>query len=259
MSQNIYDDPDFFAGYAQLPRSRHGLDAAGEWPAIRKLLPPLRGANVVDLGCGFGWFCRWARSEGAATVLGVDLSENMLARAAAGTNDAAVTYRRADLETVELPARTFDLAYSSLTLHYVVELGRLVQRIAAALVPGGSFVCSLEHPTYTAPRSPGWLETEHGRTWPLDGYLREGPRTTDWLAPGVVKQHRSIGTYVSTFLAAGFRLTGLVEWAPGDADLVEHPEWDAELDRCPFLLLSATTSASRTTRTTDPTDPAGDQ
>ena len=38
----------------------------------------MRGLRVVDLGCGFGWFCRWAREHGAASVLGLDVSENML-------------------------------------------------------------------------------------------------------------------------------------------------------------------------------------
>ncbi|MBF3542891.1 SAM-dependent methyltransferase, partial [Burkholderia pseudomallei] len=33
MTQNIYDDPDFFEGYGQLPRSRDGLDGAPEWPS----------------------------------------------------------------------------------------------------------------------------------------------------------------------------------------------------------------------------------
>jgi ubiquinone/menaquinone biosynthesis C-methylase UbiE len=36
---------------------------------------------VLDLGCGFGAFARWAREMGADSVLGVDRSENMLARA----------------------------------------------------------------------------------------------------------------------------------------------------------------------------------
>jgi SAM-dependent methyltransferase len=239
MSQNIYDDPDFFAGYSQLPRSVHGLAGAGEWPAISAILPPLAGAAVVDLGCGFGWFCRWVREHGAATVLGIDLSANMLARAVEETQDPAISYRRGDLESVELPRREFDLAYSSLTLHYVGDLHRLIGEVARSLRPGGSFVCSVEHPTYTAPRSPDWVHGDGGRIWPLDGYLREGPRTTDWLAPGVVKQHRTIGTYVSLLLDAGLQLTQLVEWGPSDADLAEHPEWEPERDRSPFLILAA--------------------
>src|SRR3954468_19375454 len=122
MAQNVYDDADFFTAYSQLPRSQHGLDGAPEWPALRAMLPALQGLRVVDLGCGFGWFCRWAREAGAAAVLGLDLSEAMLARARATTADAGVTYRRADLETVDLPAAGFDLAYSSLVLHYIEDL-----------------------------------------------------------------------------------------------------------------------------------------
>lgn len=56
MSQNIYDNPDFFAGYATLPRSAEGLDGAPEWTAMQTLLPSLAGKSVIDLGCGYGWF-----------------------------------------------------------------------------------------------------------------------------------------------------------------------------------------------------------
>jgi hypothetical protein len=37
MTQNIYDDSDFFQNYSQLPRSQRGLDGAPEWPALRAL------------------------------------------------------------------------------------------------------------------------------------------------------------------------------------------------------------------------------
>src|SRR5262245_34716907 len=81
MTQNIYDDEEFFVGYSRLRRSVEGLDGAAEWPALRALLPDLRGRNVLDLGCGFGWFCRWACQQGATRVLGFDVSERMLAQA----------------------------------------------------------------------------------------------------------------------------------------------------------------------------------
>lgn len=135
MTQNIYDTPEFFAGYSQLPRSVDGLDGAPEWPALRALMPNLQGARVLDLGCGFGWFCRWARAQGAASVLGLDVSANMLARARADTDDAAVSYGQADLERMELPATAFDLAYSSLALHYLEDLAGLLARVHRALVP----------------------------------------------------------------------------------------------------------------------------
>ncbi|MBW8662453.1 methyltransferase domain-containing protein, partial [Klebsiella pneumoniae subsp. pneumoniae] len=81
MTQNIYDTPAFFEGYSQLGRSVGGLASAAEWPALQALMPDLHGLRAVDLGCGFGWFARWARENGAAEVLGLDVSENMLARA----------------------------------------------------------------------------------------------------------------------------------------------------------------------------------
>src|SRR3954467_10622550 len=121
MAQNVYDDADFFTAYSQLPRSQHGLDGAPEGPAPRGLLPPLPGLRVVDLGCGFGWFCRWAAEQGAASVLGLDLSERMLERAR-NASSPAVTYRQADLGTLTLPPQAFDLAYSALALHYLPDL-----------------------------------------------------------------------------------------------------------------------------------------
>jgi SAM-dependent methyltransferase len=240
MAQNVYDDPGFFTAYSQLPRSQRGLDGAPEWPALRGMLPPLAGLRVVDLGCGFGWFCRWAAAQGAASVLGLDLSERMLERAARETMDPAVSYRRADLDAVELEPAAFDLAYSSLTLHYLPDVDRVLAGVRAGLAPGGRLVASVEHPVYTAPSSPGFVPgPAGGQVWPLDGYLRPGPRTTDWLAPGVVKHHRTVEGYVAGLLEAGFMLTGLQEWGPTDAEVAEHPDWAGERERPLFLLLSA--------------------
>jgi SAM-dependent methyltransferase len=236
VTQNIYDDPTFFHGYSALPRSVRGLQAAPEWPALRALLPALAGKSVLDLGCGFGWFCRWACQQGAARVLGVDVSENMLARARAETADAAIGYRRADLERLDLPEAPFDLAYSSLALHYIADLAGLLATVHAALLPGGALVFSMEHPIYTAPTRPGWAADG---TWPVDGYLIEGPRRTDWLAEGVIKQHRTIGSVLNLLIAAGFAIAHVAEWGPSDAQIAERPALAPERERPAFLLVAA--------------------
>lgn len=240
MAQNIYDDEAFFAQYGRLPRSAEGLSAAPEWPALQAMLPPMHGLRVVDLGSGLGWFCRWAATQGAESVLGIDLSERMLAAAGSATTDEHVLYQRQDLERLELPAHAFDVAYCSLTMHYLADLHRFLSVVAAAVVPGGSFVCSLEHPVFTAPSRPQFVAREGGVTWPLDRYFDESQRVTDWLAPGVVKQHRTLGTYVTGLLEAGFALTSIVEWCPSAADLAAHPDWADEVHRPAFLLLGAT-------------------
>jgi len=240
MTQNIYDNPEFFAGYSQLGRSIDGLDGAAEWPALRAMLPAMDGVKVVDLGCGFGWFCRWARQHGAAHVLGLDVSENMLTRARSATLDPAIDYAIADLERFDLPAASFGLAYSSLALHYVEDLDRLLGTVHRALVTGGRLVFSIEHPVYTAPSNPGWeTDAEGGKRWPIDGYLVEGPRRTDWFTKGVIKQHRTIAHYLNALLRHGFAILHVEEWGPTDAQIAARPVLADERERPPFLLVSA--------------------
>ena len=240
MAQNIYDTPDFFAGYSRLDRSVHGLDGAPEWPAIRAMLPAIQGRRLVDLGCGFGWFARWARRQGASHVLGLDLSENMLARARAETADPAVQYARADLETLELPEGGFDLAYSGLAFHYIEDFGRLVHMVFRALTPGAHFVFTIEHPIYMASTSPGWLLREDGqKTRPVDNYAVEGVRQTDWLAKGVVKQHRTLGTTLNTLIASGFTIRKIHEWHPMREQIAARPMLAEEMERPMMVLISA--------------------
>ena len=229
MAQNVYDDDSFFEGYSKLERSVEGLAGAAEWPTLRTMLPAIEGRSVLDLGCGYGWFCRWAAAEGAGRVVGVDLSNRMLERARQEDPTVAIEYQLANLDEFTLPSGTFDLVYSSLTLHYVVEIDRLFAGIAAALVPGGSFVFSVEHPIFMAPSEPRFVIDEAGRSvWQLDGYLREGERVTDWFVPGVVKQHRTIETYVRTLRRAGLVLSDLIEWGPSNEQIERVPEWSSE-------------------------------
>ncbi len=240
MPQNIYDDPEFFAEYSRLRRSRHGLDGAPEWPAVRELLPDLTGKRVVDLGCGFGWFSRWARENGAEQVVGYDLSHNMLQRARQDTPDEGVEYVLANLESLELPVASFDLAYSSLALHYIEDLARLVRTVYRALTPGGRFVFTMEHPIFTAPASPEWVRGPDGRKgWRLTQYAVEGERTPHWLGADVVKYHRTMGTILQALIDAGFRLQAVRDWSPAEKQLEELPLLSEELERPMILIVSA--------------------
>ncbi len=120
------------------------------------------------------------------------------------------------------------------------NLDGLLAAVHRSLVPGGYLVFSVEHPIFTAPTAPGWTADAAGRkTWPVDGYLDEGPRSTDWLAKGVIKQHRTIATYVSLLLRAGFTLSHLEEWGPTAEQIAARPNLADEHQRPPFLLLAA--------------------
>lgn len=240
MAQNIYDNPDFFTGYSQLPRQVHGLEGAPEWPAIRALLPDVSARRVADLGCGFGWTSRWFREHGAASVVGFDLSQNMIARAQADTFDPAIDYRIADLETLDLPEAAFELIDSALTFHYVQDFDRLIRMIHKALVPGSDLVFTIEHPIFMAAAHPHWLLDEDGRkTWPVNGYSIEGERRTDWFAKGVLKHHRTLATTINTLIGAGFTLRRVEEFAPTAAQIDAMPDLAEELERPMMLLVAA--------------------
>ena len=45
----LYDDEAFFGNYAQMARSRGGLEAAGEWPQFSALLP--QGISARRFSC----------------------------------------------------------------------------------------------------------------------------------------------------------------------------------------------------------------
>ncbi|MCX6049783.1 MAG: class I SAM-dependent methyltransferase [Chloroflexi bacterium] len=240
MPQNIYDDPHFFEGYSQFRRSREGLAGAPEWPTVRSMLPVMDGLRVLDLGCGFGAFDRWAHEMGAAHVLGIDLSEKMLARARAQAPDSGVTYRLGDIEQLALSDASFDLVYSALALHYIADLDAVIAVIRRLLAPGGHLVFTVEHPIYTAPSHPGWQTDAHGnQVWPINDYLIEGRRVTDWIRPGIVKYHHTVAGYVNILLGHGFSLARLEEWGPTPEQVAEHPEMAVELHRPPFLLVAA--------------------
>lgn len=72
MMNNNYDNQSFYNQYSLMTRSTNGLAGAGEWRGFERLLPPMEGLRVLDLGCGYGWHCAYAAEHGAASVFGVD-------------------------------------------------------------------------------------------------------------------------------------------------------------------------------------------
>lgn len=81
MGKSKYDDSIFFDKYSKMARSVYGLQGAGEWETLKKMLPSFENKKVLDLGCGFGWHCKYAVENNAMEVVGVDLSEKMLEQA----------------------------------------------------------------------------------------------------------------------------------------------------------------------------------
>ncbi len=240
MKENRYDDDAFFEQYSRFPRSVEGLSAAGEWHALEKMLPDFTGKRVLDLGCGFGWHCKYAAERGASAVTGTDISENMLAAARERNAGPRITYLRLAMEELAFPADSFDVVLSSLALHYVEDFPLVCRKVAACLAAGGTFVFSCEHPVFTAEGPQEWCRGADGaiRHWPVDRYFEEGPRMARFLGCDVVKYHRTLAAYLRTLLETGFSLTGVAEPEP-DPRLLDVPGMRDELRRPMMLLVSA--------------------
>lgn len=122
MRQNLYDDPRFFTEYARMRGQTRGLHELLILPCLPDLVPDLAGKRVLDLGCGDGWFCRYAADAGARSVIGVDPSVRMLAQARERTNDARISYVNSFVEDVAFADASADVVVSILALHYVAAL-----------------------------------------------------------------------------------------------------------------------------------------
>jgi len=240
MAQNIYDNDEFFGKYSKLDRQAHGHSGAPEWPSVNALLPELKGKRIIDLGCGFGWFCRYAIEQGAKSTLGIDISQNMINKAKSFPLNPAIIYQIADLDEIELPKASFDFAYSSLTFHYIKDFARIISQIHNSLTPCSHFVFTMEHPIYTAPTNPKLIKDSDGNDiWPLNQYQTEGKRTTNWLTQGLIKYHRTMGTIINSLIKCGFTIRHLEEWTPSDKQLKDHPDWQEEIVRPCFLIIAA--------------------
>lgn len=120
---------------AMFERSPVASDAA----ALERLLafadvPP--GSSVLDAGCGPGLVAE-AFLRAGHRVLGVDLSEEMVARArarCAGYGNRARFERQSLHDALDGP---FDAAVSRLVLHHLLDPAAFVRRQAELLRPGG--------------------------------------------------------------------------------------------------------------------------
>lgn len=216
MQENKYDDPTFFEKYSQMNRSQKGLEGAGEWSTLKKLLPTFQGKRVLDLGCGYGWHCIYAMEQGALSVTGIDISEKMLEIAREKTPFPQVQYLRIPIEDIDFPTDSFDIVISSLAFHYLPSFEEIVRKINHCLTREGYFVFSVEHPVFTAYGTQDWYYDKEGKIlhFPLDNYFYEGKRKAHFLGEEVTKYHKTLTTYLNGLLTNGFELLNVVEPQP---------------------------------------------
>jgi SAM-dependent methyltransferase len=115
--------------------------AAELWGAFLATVPVGEGDSVLDIGCGTGKSTRTvARLAARGSVLGVDLSSQMLQRARAAVAEAGldnVAFEQADAQVHPFDAESFDLAISSFGAMFFDDPVAAFGNVRRALRPGG--------------------------------------------------------------------------------------------------------------------------
>jgi ubiquinone/menaquinone biosynthesis C-methylase UbiE len=184
-----YDD--WAAVYDSMENRTRDLDAA----VLRRQALNLGGTDVLEVGSGTGKNTVWLAAR-ARSVVGLDFSEHMLARARARTLPAHVRFVRHDLRAAwPLPDAAVDVVVADLVLEHVEHLQHFFSEARRVLRSRGQlFNCEL-HP---------FRQLIGGQA----EFTAPGSST-----PRKVTAHlHDVSEYVNAGLGAGFRLVRLDEW-----------------------------------------------
>ncbi len=171
----------------------------------------VQGLRILDCGCGEGRFCRMLVERGAGYVLGVDNCPPMI-EAARELQSGRDEYLLADAQDLSFLAEaSFDLVVSYLNQCDLPDFDANVREVFRVLKAGGRFVVATIHPMRSAGGS--WLRGPDGAKQHvmLDNYFAEGERHFSMKGVQIANFHRTLSTYLRSFLRAGFTLEDLIE------------------------------------------------
>ena len=173
-------------------------DASGDSRTLDKLkalkLPDLSGLSFLDIGCNEGFFCGYAKYQGATRSVGLDQSALFIERARARFQ--ACEFHRQTWD--QLPDGTFDVILLASALHYADDQAALLHRLVEKLSPKGVLV--LELGIVSSPRSE-WVRVQRGideRDFPTMLKLREllAEYAWKWMGPSVAQDGDPVARHV---------------------------------------------------------------
>jgi trans-aconitate 2-methyltransferase len=137
------------------------------------LVEPLPGGTSIDLGCGTGELTRvlHERSQ-AATTLGLDSSETMLAKSSAQAG-GGLSFEHGDISSF---AGQFDLVFSNAALQWLDDHESLIPAVAGHVKRGGQLAfqvpANADHPSHLVAHE---VAREEPFATALRGYVRTWP------------------------------------------------------------------------------------
>jgi SAM-dependent methyltransferase len=179
------------------------------------LLPAVASARVLDVACGQGLATRALLHAGAASVVGVDSSREMIEIAATRTEPMApISYVVDDAQRLSTCAdESFDGVTCQLALMDIPDLIATLSSVYRVLKPGGWFVFVIGHPCFLAPEATTEIGAGGRPARLVNAYLDE--RFWRSSNPHGVRRagqdHRPLATYLNSLTAIGFRVEAVDE------------------------------------------------
>lgn len=130
-----YDD----AAAERLEQVYRGADVAAQRTHVLDTLSLRPGESVIDIGSGPGFLCEdMARAVGSrGSVLGVDLSPDLIHRADARKSSAWLRYLQGDATALPAQDQTYDVMVSTQVAEYVPDIAAFCREAFRVLKPGG--------------------------------------------------------------------------------------------------------------------------
>lgn len=130
-----YDD----AASAQMEAMYMGHDVVAQRRAVVTALAVQPGEHVIDIGAGPGFLATEIAAETGPTgrVLGVDISEDILARARSRNTLDHVAYVHGSATDLPVEDASFDVAVSTQVAEYMTDAAPYCAEVARILKPGG--------------------------------------------------------------------------------------------------------------------------
>ena len=122
------------------------MDMDGVRDLIQRLeLAP--GQHLLDLGCGAGGIAEYIAEQTGARVTGIDYAAAAIevANERTAAKRQLIDFIEADLNRLELPARSYDAAVMIDSIYWVADTVDGLGRILKALKPGGQLIIVIVH------------------------------------------------------------------------------------------------------------------
>ena len=172
-----------------------------------RVLPPVAGKDIVELGCGTAYVGAWLKRAGARRVVGVDVTPAQLetARRLNEETRLGLEFVEANAEATGLPGESFDLAVSEYGASIWCDPEKWIPEAARLLRPGGELVF-LRNSTLAI-----LCATDDGRTSETLQRPQRGLRRLDWADDGTTEFQMGHGDWIALLRRSGFEILDLVE------------------------------------------------